>query len=119
MSKSLAIPPGSDRHHFLLLLLIHVGFVLIGIVTTLLGVIMPALSARLNLNDAQSGIFFTVQFAGSLLGTFASAVLWKRFGFLITLFVGLIVMAIGILGLGWLDWKGVVLCFFRLFSTFV
>jgi len=64
------LQPNSARHHFLLLLLIHVGFVFIGIATTLLGVIIPALSARLNLNDAQSGAFFTVQFAGSLFGTF-------------------------------------------------
>lgn len=104
------LQPHASENRFTLLLFIHAAFVLIGIVTTLLGVIMPALSGRLNLNDAQSGIFFTVQFGGSLFGTFVSAVLWKRFGFLITLFVGLIAMVIGVFGFGWLDWKGVALC---------
>ncbi len=112
MSKTFAAKPNAVRNHFLLLPLIHVGFVFIGAVTTLLGVVLPALSGRLNLNDAASGTLFTVQFAGSLLGTLVSGFLWKRFGFLTVLFVGLIAMTVGVLGLGWLDWRGAALCVF-------
>jgi FHS family glucose/mannose:H+ symporter-like MFS transporter len=112
MSETPAIQPNTSGNHFILLLLIHGGFVLIGIVTTLLGVIMPALSARLNLNDAQSGTLFTAQFAGSLFGTLISGFLWKRFGFLIVLFAGLTLMTVGILGLGWVNRQTVAPCIF-------
>ncbi len=73
---------------------------------------MPALSGRLNLNDAQSGTFFTVQFGGSLLGTLVSGFLWKRIGFQATLSIGLTAMTIGVFGLGWLNWQGTALCIF-------
>lgn len=112
MSESPAIEPNAPRRHFLLLLLIHAGFVLVGIVTTLLGVIMPALAARLNLNDAQSGALFTAQFAGSLLGTLAAGFLWRRFGFLTILFAGLTAMTVGVFGLGWANWQTVAPCIF-------
>jgi FHS family glucose/mannose:H+ symporter-like MFS transporter len=100
------------RNRFVLLVLIHIGFVFIGIITTLLGVVLPTLSVRLDLDDAQSGTLFTFQYAGSLLGTFVSAFLWKRFGFLKTLFVGLIAMVAGVFGIGFLNWQGVALCIF-------
>lgn len=112
MSETPAIEPNASGNHFILLLLIHGGFVLIGIVTTLLGVIMPALSARLNLNDAQSGTLFTAQFAGSLFGTLISGFLWKRFGFLTALFAGLTLMTVGIFGLGWANRQTVAPCIF-------
>jgi fucose permease len=106
------LQPHASGNRFTLLLFIHFTFVLIGIVTTLLGVIMPALSGRLNLNDAQSGTFFTVQFGGSLLGTLVSGFLWKRIGFQATLSIGLTAMTIGVFGLGWLNWQGTALCIF-------
>lgn len=112
MTKMSAVKSNSSGNHFLLLLLIHAGFVFTGITTTLLGVILPALSGRLNLNDTESGALFTIQFSGSLLGTLISGFLWKRFGFLVVLFAGLTIMAIGIFGLGWLNWQGVALCVF-------
>lgn len=112
MSAIAAIQPNDSRRNFPLLLLVHAGFVLIGIVTTLLGVIMPALAARLNLNDAQSGALFTAQFAGSLLGTLVSGFLWRRFGFLPVLFAGLTAMTGGVFGLGRANWRIVLPCIF-------
>lgn len=94
-------------NHFIFLLLIHAAFVFIGIATTLLGVVTPALAARLNLDDAQSGLLFTIQYAGSLLGTLLSGFLWKRAGFRPPLIAGLTMMTIGVFGLGWLGWTGV------------
>ena len=48
--------------------MLHVAFVLTGVMTTLLGPILPFLSARWELNDSQSGSLFTVQFLSNLLG---------------------------------------------------
>jgi fucose permease len=53
-----------------LLFLLHAGFLLIGIVTVLLGQILPVLSKRLSLNDREAGYLFVAQFAGSLAGAF-------------------------------------------------
>jgi fucose permease len=44
------------------------GFFVIGVVTVLLGQVLPVLSKRLDLNDAQAGTFFLAQFLGSILG---------------------------------------------------
>lgn len=46
--------------------LLHIGFVLIGIVNTLLGPILPMLSARWRLDDAGAGALFFVQSAGAI-----------------------------------------------------
>jgi fucose permease len=92
--------------------LIHFGFALIGIATTLLGVILPALSDRLMLTDSESGGLFTAQFAGSLVGTLLSEQLSKRIGFLSTISIGLLATALGVLGTGSLSWQAVVFCVF-------
>jgi FHS family glucose/mannose:H+ symporter-like MFS transporter len=49
------------------LLIIHVGFALTGVMTTLLGPLLPSLAAHWSLNDAHSGDLFLAQFIGSFL----------------------------------------------------
>lgn len=97
---------------FLLILLIHLGFAGIGIATTLLGVILPALSQRLILTDAESGTLFTAQFTGSLVGTFLSERLQNRIGYLSTLFIGLLILTAALPGLGWFSWQTILFCVF-------
>lgn len=80
--------------------LIHLTFLFIGVATTLLGVILPALANRFGLDDAVSGNLFTAHFAGSLAGTFWGERLWQRFGFSVTIVVGLLVMSTAIFGIG-------------------
>ena len=75
------------------------GFFVIGVVTVLLGQVLPILSARLSLNDAQAGTFFLAQFSGSLLGTLISTRIARRYGFVATTLVGLVMMVIGLPGL--------------------
>ena len=48
---------------------VHAGFVVTGIVTTLLGPLLPILIARWSMSDARAGLFFTLQFCASILGT--------------------------------------------------
>ena len=74
----------------------NVAFVPTGIVTVLLGPIMPTLAARWSLNDTQSGDLFFVQFAASTGGVVLSGTLVPRLGHRLVLVLGLIFMAAGV-----------------------
>jgi hypothetical protein len=52
-----------------LALLLHSGFLLVGIVHTLLGPILPILAARWRLDDAEAGSLFIAQFMGVMIGS--------------------------------------------------
>jgi FHS family glucose/mannose:H+ symporter-like MFS transporter len=74
-------------------------FVPTGIVTVMIGPLLPILAARWSLNDAQSGYLISAQFTGALLGTLLSSLLLPRFGFRWSIAAGQIVMASGTTGL--------------------
>lgn len=76
--------------------LLHVGFVLTGVVTTLLGPMLPWLIARWALNDAQAGNLFTAQFVGSMTGVALSGIAVRRLGFRSALVLGYSVLALGV-----------------------
>lgn len=82
---------------FILLLL---GFVVIGIVNTFLGPLIPALSARWSLGYSEAGYLFTMQFAGSTTGAALSGALMKRAGIVRLIIFGLILMAVCVVGIG-------------------
>jgi len=86
--------------------LLHAGFVFTGIATVLLGPLLPFLAARWRLSDAQSGLFFTAQFAGSLCGTALTSLLLPRRGFRLVLRAGYALMACGIALLWHFSWLG-------------
>jgi FHS family glucose/mannose:H+ symporter-like MFS transporter len=75
------------------------GFVITGMVATILGPILPVFIARWKLDDAQAGLFFTTQFAGSLLGVALSSALLPTRGYRDVLALGYLLMAPGIAGL--------------------
>ncbi len=83
--------------------LLHTGFILIGILTVLLGQILPFLNGKLSLTDEQAGYFFVAQFIGSLSGTLFYNRAVRKFGYLKTLFGGFCVMTFGCAGLNF-DW---------------
>ena len=94
--------------------LLHASFVLTGVVTTLLGPILPILVTRWGLNDWQAGLLFTMQFAGSMMAVALSSVGMTRLGLRATLASGATLMASGVaalaggpLALGY----GAVLCY--------
>jgi FHS family glucose/mannose:H+ symporter-like MFS transporter len=74
----------------------HAAFVPIGIVTVLLGPLLPILSAHWSLNYLQAGSLFTAQFLGSTLGVVVSGVLVSRWGFRFAINAGLLAMALGV-----------------------
>ncbi len=103
MQQSDELMVGSPRAGPVVLLL-HIGFVLIGIVNTLLGPILPLLSARWRLDDAGAGALFFAQSAGAMVGSALSGILIKRFGFLPPLVAGFGLMAVSTACLGFEPW---------------
>lgn len=99
--------PGSARVG-----LVHLAFVLTGVVSTLLGPVLPSLSARWQLSDTRVGYFFTTQFAGSIAGVILTGILLPRRGFRFSLVFGYLLMAGGLSSLGSTEWR------FALLGTF-
>src|SRR6266850_6387170 len=85
-------------------MLVHAAFVLTGVMTTLLGPMLPVFSARWVLSDSQAGYLFTAQFATSILGVAVSSVLVHRYGYRLTLVFGLGFMAVGAGALARASW---------------
>jgi len=71
------------------------AFIPTGIVNVLLGPLLPALSTRWAMSDAQAGRLFTVVFLASTLGVLCSGVLIPRLGYRVVLALGLLCMAAG------------------------
>jgi MFS transporter, FHS family, glucose/mannose:H+ symporter len=75
--------------------LLHLDFLVTGIVMTFLGPMLPALSARWSLTDEQAGYLLFAQFFSSMFGMLASASLVQRIGYRLTFIIGLLMMASG------------------------
>jgi FHS family glucose/mannose:H+ symporter-like MFS transporter len=74
----------------------NAAFVPIGIVTVLLGPMLPTLSAKWSLNYSQAGSLFTVQFLASTVGVALSGLCVSRWGFRFAIKIGLLGMAAGV-----------------------
>jgi len=81
----------------------HLGFVLTGIVNTLLGPILPIITRTWHLDDAQAGRLFAAQFCGAILGTLASSRAMKAAGIRRTAMLGLLLMSAGVTATGLTD----------------
>lgn len=75
--------------------LLHLDFLVTGIVMTFLGPMLPILAARWSISDTKSGALIFVQFFTSMFGMLLSSVLVQRLGYRITLIIGLVLMAAG------------------------
>jgi FHS family glucose/mannose:H+ symporter-like MFS transporter len=111
MERSGSIPAAAQLPYAMTAIL-HAGFVLTGIVTTLLGPILPVLSSQWSLSDAQAGYLFVAQFLGSTAGVVLSGFLISRLGILRTLVAGFSVMAVGVAALGMSPWPECVVAVF-------
>jgi MFS transporter, FHS family, glucose/mannose:H+ symporter len=72
-----------------------IAFLPTGVLTTLLGPMLPLLIARWTLNDTQAGNLFLVQFLAQLVGVQLSGVLLARLGYRPAFLSGLLLMAGG------------------------
>jgi FHS family glucose/mannose:H+ symporter-like MFS transporter len=79
-----------------LIALLFAGFVLTGVPTVIMGPILPVFISRFALNDAQAGLFFTVQFATSLAGVWLNTALSSWRGYRPGLVVGYILTGAGL-----------------------
>ena len=79
-----------------LILAAQIAFLPTGILTTLLGPMLPILIARWALSDSQAGSLFLVQFLASLAGVQVSGILLARVGFRPAFLSGLLLMASGV-----------------------
>src|SRR3981189_3981885 len=88
-----SLPASSNRK---LILAGQLAFLPTGILTTLLGPMLPILIARWALNDTQAGNLFLVPFLASLAGVQLSGLLLTRWGFRPAFLWGLVLMAGGV-----------------------
>ena len=79
--------------------LLFVGFAVNGIVTVILGPILPVLIARWTLSDSQVAWFFPTQFIGSWLGTLVSSAVIARKGYRLPIGIGYAMLGLGVAGL--------------------
>ena len=86
--------PDSNRS---LKIFLHIIFFLSGIVTVLIGQVLPILARHFSLNDLQVSYFFPAQFAGSLIGTYFTSRFARRNNFRAATVLGGVLMASGIL----------------------
>src|SRR5262249_12669789 len=83
---------------------IYAGFILTGTVTTLLGPMIPILSARWGIGDDRTGYLFTAQFLGALSGTLATGALFTRFGYVKPIAIAFFLMSAGTAALALATW---------------
>jgi len=84
--------------------LLHLSFIVIGVITTLLGPILPSFSHHWLLTDAQAGFFFTSQYFFSTAGVIFTSFLLPRFGFSKVSAVGFVAFFVGFAFLGLGPW---------------
>jgi MFS transporter, FHS family, glucose/mannose:H+ symporter len=84
--------------------LLHCGFLLVGIVHTLLGPILPMLAARWRLDDAEAGSLFIAQFMGVMIGSALSSPMIERLGSLRLMAFSYAAMAAAVASLGVNSW---------------
>ena len=92
--------PSAERPTFVsqrkLVVLAQIAFLPTGILTTLLGPMLPILISRWAMSDTQAGNLFLVQFLASVVGVQLSGVLLSRRGYRPAFLAGLLLMALGV-----------------------
>src|SRR5438552_3468189 len=79
--------------------IVHSGFMVAGVVTVILGPLLPVLIARWSMSDERAGLFFTLQFCGNSLGIISLGSLISRRRYGQTLGIGFTFIALGIAAL--------------------
>ncbi len=103
MKSAVALDP-TTRASSALVPLVHTGFALTGVMTTLLGPLLPSLAAHWSLNDAHSGDLFLAQFIGSFLFALLCGHLIPLRGFRFCFVGAFVLIALGTFLLGRGSW---------------
>lgn len=83
----------------------YLSFILIGLVNTFLGPMLPFLSEKWAISDAQGGYFLAAQSLGGMSGTLIASVLYARFDSRRILFFGFGLLIISLFGIGGGSWE--------------
>lgn len=95
VSTTVAIPERTTSQTGLLALL-FIGFILSGIATTIVGPMLPVFIRKWSLDDGQAGLFSSVQFLASLVGTALSGVWMAWRGYRPSLVAGYALIGYGL-----------------------
>ena len=83
----------------------YASFVLIGTINTFLGPILPFLSEKWSINDAQGGYFLAAQSLGGMIGTLFVSFLYSRLSSRKILFAGFGLIIFSLFGIGGSSWE--------------
>jgi fucose permease len=79
-------------------------FVVLGVVTTLLGPTLPLLAVRWSISTAQAGSLFSWQFVASTIGTLLSGAVFAKRSFRLAVLLGMALCLVGVAALVRADW---------------
>jgi len=94
-SKTQTLAFASTSSQSVIFYLLCAGFVVNGIVISLIGPILPMFMAKWGLNDSRAGLFSLVQFSCSFVGVLASSALISAKGFKPAIILGLTLLGLG------------------------
>ena len=79
---------------------LHIGFIVAGMATTLLGPVLPALTQRWSMSDVVAGSLFTAQFLSAMTATLVAPAVAARIGARGALAAGFGLLSVGIVTIG-------------------
>src|SRR6266852_8493872 len=94
-SKTQTLEIASPSSQSVIFYLLCAGFVIDGLVISLIGPILPMFIAKWGLNDSRAGLFSLVQFSGSFIGVLVSSALISAKGFKPAITLGLAMLGLG------------------------
>ena len=94
-SKTQTLEMSSPSSQSVIFYLLCAGFVVNGIVISLIGPLLPMFEAKWGLNDSRAGLFLLVQFSGSFVGVLASSALISSRGFKPAITLGITLLGLG------------------------
>ncbi len=96
--------PAADKTKFALVFS-YTSFILIGIVNTFLGPILPFLTDKWTINDGQAGYFLAAQSLGGMVGTLATSLLFTKIGSRLILIGGYVLLIFSLFGISSEIWE--------------
>src|SRR6266581_9024642 len=94
-SKTQTLDIASPPSQSVIFYLLCTGFVLNGIVISMIGPILPMFMAKWGLSDSRAGLFSLVQFSGSFVGVLTSSILISARGFKPAIALGIASLGLG------------------------
>jgi len=94
-SKTQTLEVTSPSSQSVIFYLLCAGFVVNGIVISLIGPLLPMFEAKWGLSDSRAGLFLFVQFSGSFVGVLASSALISSRGFKPAITLGITLLGLG------------------------